>query len=164
MGDLKQSMETIQQNPTRFGLSLQDVQSRNQYLSDVQSKVNQLRTNLSNPLKDAQRNALFKATTLGTGAPKSPLKAKNNDAMIEFEQEQQAMIMRQQDTQMDAVKDTVITLREVAGVMGRELEDQSKLLEEMEMQVDATETKMQSGLKRVNEFITANAGRCFSTT
>ena len=70
----------------------------------------------------------------------------------------QQQLMAKQDEQLDDVMQTVGTLKEVAVVMGREIEDQSKLLDEMEVQVDSTQNKLQAGIKRVNDFIKANAG------
>ncbi len=70
----------------------------------------------------------------------------------------QQMIISKQDEHLDDVMQTVGTLKEVAVVMGREIEDQTKLLDDMEVQVDSTQNKLQGGIKRVNEFIKANAG------
>ena len=90
-----------------------------------------------------------------------PSQNTTNTRFIENEKQQQTQLLRQQDDQLDQVKSTVITLKNVASVMERELEDQSKLLEEMEIQVDTTQDKLTSGLKRVGDFLKDNASNSF---
>ncbi|KAJ3186971.1 hypothetical protein HDU85_007009 [Gaertneriomyces sp. JEL0708] len=82
----------------------------------------------------------------------------SNQRFIEREQEQQQLLMRDQDQQLDGVMHTVGNIREIAVVMGRELDDQTNLLTDLEQNVDTTQGKLQLGLRRVNEFIKANAG------
>ncbi|KAI8998208.1 hypothetical protein BC832DRAFT_121742 [Gaertneriomyces semiglobifer] len=81
----------------------------------------------------------------------------SNQRFIEREQEQQQLLMRDQDQQLDGVMHTVGNIREIAVVMGRELDDQTNLLTDLEQNVDTTQGKLQLGLRRVNEFIKANA-------
>ncbi|KAJ3116025.1 Syntaxin-6 [Phlyctochytrium bullatum] len=83
----------------------------------------------------------------------------SNQKFIEREQGLQQQIIRQQDAQLDEVLDTVGNLKEVAVVMGKELDDQTRLLEEVESHVDTTKGKLDMGMKRLREFINANADK-----
>ncbi|KAJ3211284.1 t-SNARE [Dinochytrium kinnereticum] len=95
---------------------------------------------------------------LGMQDPSSSAKNWNLDhGFTEREQGLQRQIMREQDSQLDEVLGTVGNLREVAIVMGRELDDQARLLDDLETDVETTAGKVKMGLKRVKEFLDANA-------
>ncbi|KAJ3408716.1 Syntaxin-6 [Chytridiales sp. JEL 0842] len=81
----------------------------------------------------------------------------SNQRFIERESQMQEQIMRDQDNQLDDVLDTVGNLKEVAVVMNRELEDQTALLEDLEERVDNTDSNLKMGMKRMQDFIKANA-------
>jgi hypothetical protein len=50
----------------------------------------------------------------------------NNQKFIEREQQQQLQMMHNQDRELEAVADTVGNLKEIAYVMGNELDEQSR--------------------------------------
>lgn len=50
----------------------------------------------------------------------------NNQKFIEREQQQQMTMMHDQDREMEAVATTVVNLKEIATVMGNELDEQSR--------------------------------------
>ena len=66
--------------------------------------------------------------------------------------------MQQQDQQLDGVLDTVFNLKGIAHTMGRELEDQAGLLEDLEMGVDNTQGRLGFAQKKMNEVL--KAARC----
>jgi hypothetical protein len=51
---------------------------------------------------------------------------KNSSKFLEQEQQQQMMMMKDQDREMEAVASTVVNLKEIATVMGNELDEQSR--------------------------------------
>lgn len=76
----------------------------------------------------------------------------------EFEQQRQEEIMHEQDEALDGVFATVGNLREQAHVMGRELEEQEGMLEEVDTLADKVGGKLQNGIKRVGYVIRKNEG------
>ena len=65
--------------------------------------------------------------------------------------------MKEQDKEIQAVASTVVNLKEIATVLGNELDEQSRLIDHIELKVDNTTNNLDSGLKRMKEFINANA-------
>lgn len=76
----------------------------------------------------------------------------------EFEQQRQEEIMHEQDEALDGVFATVGNLREQAHVMGRELEEQEGMLEEVDTLADKVGGKLQNGIKGVGYVIRKNEG------
>lgn len=75
-----------------------------------------------------------------------------------FEQQRQVEIMHEQDEALDEVYGTVETLRNQANDMGRELEEQGEMLEEVDSLADRVGGKLQGGLHRVGNVIKRNEG------
>jgi syntaxin 6 len=84
-------------------------------------------------------------------------KAVDSRKFFEKETGNQAQIMRDQDREIQAVASTVVNLKEIATVMGNELDEQSRLIDHLDSKVDQTTNKMDSGLKRMKEFINQNS-------
>ncbi|RKO96472.1 hypothetical protein CXG81DRAFT_12572 [Caulochytrium protostelioides] len=83
--------------------------------------------------------------------------AETNAAFMDREQQQQQQLMRRQDDQLDQVMHTVGNMKEVAYVIGRELEDQAVLLDDLEVKVDSASGKLQLGMNRMRDFIKSNS-------
>lgn len=96
---------------------------------------------------------------LGRKVPEKDQKGiqQNSKKFIEKESGTQAQILKDQDREIQTVASTVVNLKEIATVMGNELDEQSRLIDHLEHKVDTTTNNMDSGLKRMKEFINANA-------
>jgi hypothetical protein len=64
-----------------------------------------------------------KAGSPSTSAPPPP---QTNQRLIESEQRQQMQLLQNQDKEIEAVASTVVNLKEIAVVMGNELDEQSR--------------------------------------
>ena len=88
---------------------------------------------------------------------KEPKEKQDSKNFFEKESGTQAQIMKEQDKEIQAVASTVVNLKEIATVLGNELDEQSRLIDHIELKVDNTTNNLDSGLKRMKEFINANA-------
>lgn len=79
-----------------------------------------------------------------------------DDFYGEFEAQQQEQMMHEQDEQLDGVFRTVGVLRNQAEDMGRELEEQGTMLDEVDTLADRIGGKLNVGVKRVGEVIRKN--------
>ncbi|KAJ3056523.1 Syntaxin-6 [Rhizophlyctis rosea] len=114
--DLKALEETIaivEVNPAKFRLDVREIGQRKEFIAKTRRQVQAL----FKPAKTVQ-------TTDRYGRTEDEYR-QSNTKFIEREQQQQQMLMRQQDEQLDDVYDTVVGLKDIAHVMGNELEDQT---------------------------------------
>ena len=79
-----------------------------------------------------------------------------------FEQREQVHMMREQDQHLDGVFQTVGNLRRQADDMGRELEEQSGMLEAVDNLADRVGGRLQTGMKKMQEVVKANEDRLSS--
>lgn len=83
----------------------------------------------------------------------------DDDYYANFEQQRQVEMMAAQDQQLDGVFRTVGNLRQQADTMGRELEDQAVLLDDVENLADTVGGKLASGMKRIRTIVRKNEGK-----
>lgn len=105
-------------------------------------------------------------TGTGTGLPNPsdfdtdyPHDDDEDDPYAEFEAQQQQTIFREQDAQIDDITSTVGRLRGQAADMGRELEEQVGMLDDVDVVADRVGGKLQGGLKRMGEIVRKNEDR-----
>lgn len=84
---------------------------------------------------------------------------RGDDYYASMEQQRQSELMHEQDEQLDGVFRTVGNLRQQANDMGRELEDQSHLIDEVDTLADRVGGKLNNGMARIRHVIRKNEGR-----
>merc|ERR1711939_499884 len=123
LADLLEAVSAVESDPYRFGLDVAEVQRRRQFVKDVGNEVEGMRHELEGVTAD---------THIAGGVPgKLPAPAAfedqeggygdDDDPYGEFEAQQQATMMAEQDEQLDGVFQSVGVLRGQAEDMGGEL-------------------------------------------
>ncbi len=158
LADLLEAVSAVESDPYRFGLDVAEVQRRRQFVKDVGNEVEGMRHELEGVTAD---------THIAGGVPgKLPAPAAfedqeggygdDDDPYGEFEAQQQATMMAEQDEQLDGVFQSVGVLRGQAEDMGRELEEQGHMLDEVDTLADRVGGKLNVGVKKVGEVIRKN--------
>jgi t-SNARE syntaxin family protein len=75
-----------------------------------------------------------------------------------MEQQRQTELMHEQDEQLDGVFRTVGNLRQQADDMGRELEDQAVMIDEVDTLADRVGGKLANGMSRIKHIVRKNEG------
>ncbi|KAJ3241329.1 Syntaxin-6 [Chytriomyces hyalinus] len=175
LGDVSAAVRIVAADPRRFGVDAAEVAQRTEFVARVRRHIDEFAATVAAsraPVPMAMPVMSHPATNsnLKKATPKPSRSASNNnnnngnnnnnnaDMFIGREQGMQQQIMRQQDEQLVGVMSTVGTLKEVAIVMNQELDDQTALLQDLDVQVEGTQDKMDMGMKRLKDFIQANAG------
>jgi t-SNARE syntaxin family protein len=151
--DLIESVKAVEHDPYRFGLEIDEVERRRQLVKDVGNEVENMREELLRTVQDAQGKGAVNGDVLP-----DPDSFEEQDDYAAFEQERQLEMMHEQDEQLDGVFRTVGNLRQQADDMGRELEEQGELLNDVDVLADRVGGKLQTGLKRVGAVIKQNEG------
>ncbi|OOF94291.1 hypothetical protein ASPCADRAFT_508059 [Aspergillus carbonarius ITEM 5010] len=158
LDDLVESVRAIEQDPYRFGLELEEVQRRRSLVNDVGAEIEKMREEL-------QRAVTASGGTAGGGLPNpadfdnvlSPsAEDRGDDYYAAMEQQRQMELMHEQDEQLDGVFRTVGNLRQQADDMGRELEEQGVMIDEVDTLADRVGGKLQSGMSKLKYIIRKN--------
>lgn len=82
-----------------------------------------------------------------------------DDYYASMEQQRQTELMHDQDEQLDGVFRTVGNLRQQASHMGRELEDQAIMIDEVDTLAERVGGKLSSGMTRIKHVVRQNEGK-----
>lgn len=159
-----ESVSAVESDPARFGITAHEVSRRKRLVQEVGGEIEDM------------REELRKQTTTGAAArdgradlpdPSSFAFADGEggggdgegDSYAEFEHQQQVQMMREQDEHLDGVFQTVGNLRRQANDMGRELEEQTGVLEVVDDLADRVGGRLQNGVQKLGKIVRANEDR-----
>ncbi|KAL1959419.1 hypothetical protein VTO42DRAFT_2222 [Malbranchea cinnamomea] len=169
--DLVESVRAIEQDPYRFGIELDEVQRRRGLVDDVGREIEAMREELKKTVVTTNQPEQAAQVGMGAGKGRGGLpnpsdfdnlldEERDGDYYAEMERQRQLELMREQDQQLDGVFRTVGTLRQQADDMGRELEEQAVMLDDVDTLADRVGGKLQKGMRRVGHIIRKNEGKC----
>ena len=163
LDDLVESVRAIEQDPYRFGLELEEVQRRRKLVDDVGAEVEKMRQELQRTVSNsaaADTSAdLPNPTEFDAALEEEEQHRGGDDYYASLEQQRQTELMHEQDEQLDGVFRTVGNLRQQASDMGRELEDQAVMLDEVDTLADRVGGKLSNGMARIRHIVRKNEGK-----
>jgi t-SNARE syntaxin family protein len=159
--DLVDSVKAVEHDPYRYGLEIDEVERRRRLVEDVGAEVEDMHTELGKTVEQAQIHGNPKGKDASLPHPSafdSEDEHEGDGDYAQFEQQRQEEIMQQQDEALDDVFKTVGSLRQQADTMGRELEEQADLLDDVDNIADRVGGKLQTGIKKIGWVIRKNEG------
>ncbi|KAL9630007.1 MAG: hypothetical protein Q9164_006627, partial [Protoblastenia rupestris] len=136
--DLVDSVKAVEGDPFRYGLDVDEVGRRRQLVKSVGDEVEGMREKLvSKVAGDNKGKGGMNGSMLPPPSAFDDLdNGRDGDDYGAFEQQQQVEMMHEQDEQLDGVFKTVGNLRAQADTMGRELEEQAGMIEDVDNVAD----------------------------
>ncbi|CAO3680793.1 unnamed protein product [Umbelopsis ramanniana] len=148
--DLQESIAAVQAHPEAFNLSGSEVQSRNNFITRTRNTVREIEDTIRNPPRKASpRNNQGSSSRHLPGEYDASPFADENQRYIDNASGQQAMMMQDQDTQLDSISGTLHNLKDIAGTMHQEVEDHVVLLDELDQHVDMSSNRLGRAMNRV---------------
>ncbi|BFZ20441.1 hypothetical protein BsWGS_23479 [Bradybaena similaris] len=149
----------VGKNPRKFKISEYELQERRNFVEKTKTTIRDMKSQISSPnngQRDDSRSkqALF-STSNGPKTPQDKYKRLDeemeqaNQRYITDTQQQQKLLLRSQDEQLDMIGSSVGVLKNMSQQIGSELEDQNILLDEFHHEMDHTESKMDQTMKKL---------------
>ncbi|KAJ5620782.1 t-SNARE [Penicillium lagena] len=157
LDDLIESVRAIELDPYRYGLELEEVQRRRKLVDDVGAEIEKMRQELQQTVStaDAASN-LPNPADFDAALDEEDQRRGGDDYYASMEQQRQTELMHEQDEQLDGVFRTVGNLRQQANDMGRELEDQAGMIDEVDTLADRVGGKLNTGMARIRHIVRKN--------
>jgi len=134
------------------------VQRRRKLVDDVGAEVEKMREELQAAVSHAPDPADLPNPTEFDAALDEE-EHRGDDYYASMEQQRQVELMNEQDEQLDGVFRTVGNLRQQANDMGRELEDQAVMIDEVDTLADRVGGKLTNGMARIRHIVRKNEGK-----
>ncbi|CEM22868.1 unnamed protein product [Vitrella brassicaformis CCMP3155] len=147
--DLEASIVAVERDPQKFNLDTREVQTRKDFVSSTKVTVRKMRDKL---------NAMQRAAAEAE-APRRAEVERSNAAFIGSQRQEQQTYMRQQDEQLEELAKSAERLNHTALTINHELEDQQRMLSELDEDVDNTAEKMNFVMKRMAKLLKTNDTR-----
>ncbi|KAK4991678.1 hypothetical protein LTR50_001686 [Elasticomyces elasticus] len=154
--DLIDSVKAVEHDPYRYGLDIDEVERRRRLVEEVGGEVEDMREELVKAVHEADSSRGEAAVALPHPSDFDRDEEDTGDGYAAFEQERQMEMMHEQDEALDGVFKTVGNLRLQADTMGRELEEQAELLDDVDNVADRVGGKLQTGIKKIGWVIKKN--------
>lgn len=154
-------MAAAESAPDRFGLSQAEVDRRRRTVQEVRGEIDDMKEEIlkGGARKDTSRGKAPADDSILPDPNKFGLGdegEEDEDHYAEFEQRQQMHMLREQDTHLDGVFQTVGNLRRQADDMGRELEEQSHMLDVVDEMADRVGGRLQTGMQKLQFIMRRN--------
>ncbi|OQE35487.1 hypothetical protein PENCOP_c013G04023 [Penicillium coprophilum] len=157
LNDLVESVRAIEQDPYRYGLELEEVQRRRKLVDDVGDEVEKMHQELQQTVSNSAVDTLPNPTEFDAALEEEEERGRGGeDYYASMEQQRQYELMHEQDEQLDGVFRTVGNLRQQADDMGRELEDQAVMIDEVDTLADRVGGKLANGMSRIKHIVRKN--------
>ncbi|KAM3924299.1 syntaxin-10 [Leptodactylus fuscus] len=154
--DLEETISIVESNQKKFKISEAELNERREFVEKTRSSLKEMRDHISSPRAQAfterkNREALGVSQPL-TSDRFSRLDEEimsGNSRYIEEQQAQQQLIMNAQDEELELVSGSIRVLKNMSGKIGDELDEQAVMLDEFSYEMDNTQSRMDTVLKRM---------------
>ncbi|XP_063302034.1 syntaxin-10 isoform X2 [Pelobates fuscus] len=154
--DLEETISIVESNPRKFKISGTELSERRSFVDQTRSSVKEMRDHISSPRVVAFTERKNREALGVTAKQPSDRFTRMDDEMVagnsryvEDQQAQQQLIIDEQDAELELVTGSIRVLKNMSGRIGDELDEQAVMLEDFSHEMDNTQTRMDSVLKRL---------------
>ncbi|XP_039667647.1 syntaxin-6 [Perca fluviatilis] len=160
--DLDETISIVESNPKKFNLDAAELSKRKAFITSTRHTVKEMKEQMSSPTA-ASGDRNNKQALLGERGAQGPswqagpdkysrldrtLQTANSQ-FIEEQQVQQQLMAEQQDEQLELVSGTIGVLKNMSERIGMELDEQAVMLDDFTHEVDNTQSKMDTVMKKL---------------
>jgi len=148
--EMDKAVDAAENNMARFNLSQQEVASRRKWVTKTRQQCETIARGLKSPPAPGRRQ------DAGAGSASSKLGAAmgaENDRHIGAEQDQQQILLRQQDDDLDHLGEHVIRIGQMGRQIGEELGQQSSMIDELDGDIDGTTNRLAAAQKKMTHVL-----------
>jgi len=154
--DLAETVSIVKADPQKFKLSLEEVKAREDFIQRHNTELKELLEKTSEARVKGQKTEKDKKSLMGKGKYSRYERLEqeiqdSNQGFIDDQQQSQTMIMREQDSQLEEVGQTIGNLRHMGEMINDELESQNDLLDEMDTEMNTTQERLLAVMRKVDK-------------
>lgn len=154
--DLEETINIVEANPKKFKITGPELSERKNFVEKTRGSLKEMRDHISSPRAQAfterkNREALGVSRPAGSDhfSRLDEEMISGNSRYIEDQQAQQQLIIDEQDAELELVSGSIRVLKNMSGRIGDELDEQAVMLDDFSHEMDNTQTRMDSVLKRL---------------
>jgi len=155
--DLEESVSVVRNNPTRFGLHVQELDSRVGFIRETRIKLSDFKNEIEGPHVNEKLLAMDSMPVKKQSYPAPNRFKKTYDQGYEnpgygrYSQQQQ-QLLHQQDQGLEQIGKNVGQLKQISRAIGNELDDQAVLIDSLSAEVDSAHGRMNATIAKIQRF------------
>jgi len=154
---LEETVSIVERHQQKFGLEDSDLAQRKQFITDVRNRVREIRSKIDSPTTQAKidrdRRAVLMSGNQHSAKQINAARELRGDLLIGQESEDQQLLMQQQDEVLDDIHQGAVDLHEVSVTMGKELNQQIGMLEDVNQNTGDLATRLKAANNKVTDLI-----------
>ncbi|KAK9711958.1 Syntaxin 6, N-terminal [Popillia japonica] len=158
--DLEDTIDIVEKNPSKFKIDNKELTTRKNFIDSTRAEVKSMKDKLSMN-KNKDRDRLVRQPLLES----SPIRLVNSHGTTKYSKlenevdspqrflsdtlSQQQYMARQQEEQLEAIGDSLGSLKTVSRHIGSEIDEQAVMLDEFGTDLENTDSKLDSTMKKM---------------
>jgi large subunit ribosomal protein L3e/syntaxin 6 len=144
--ELEKAISVAASNPARYGLSEAEIRKRRSWTSTARNQVLSLRRSVE---AGTQKSVFGRSVIPSESSRSKQHTSQDNDEFIASESDQQTLLIKRQDEELDELSANVQRIGGVGLTIHEELVGQEKLLGELSLDMETTSNRLDFVQKRV---------------
>mmetsp|Transcript_10190 Transcript_10190/g.30612 ORF Transcript_10190/g.30612 Transcript_10190/m.30612 type:complete len:249 (-) Transcript_10190:40-786(-) len=156
--DITETIKVVEENRTKFQFDNSEIQSRKDFVQASRANVKALQDSVASrqavgKIESDRRQALGTSSSNPARDDRQNAAARENEAFMDRQRQEQAQLIAQQDQDLALFSQSAQRLRETAQAINVELQDQQKMLEELDEDIDKETEKLNFVMKRIGRLL-----------
>jgi len=156
--DLEDTINVVEGNRIKFKLDEKEIESRKAFVATTNRHIQEIKETINSTRSKGKMENDERATLMPSGKHEKFVKleqaiVQDNSEFIQDQENQQQVIMKKQDQNLDQLSNTVGTLKDISNTIGVELKEHEDLLGELGTKVDHVDSGLKGIIKRVDTLI-----------
>lgn len=155
--DLEETVGIVEKNPKKFKIEVEELQNRRDFIERTKTSVKDMKLHMTSPKAKNLEETNVRQSLLNSSPSKSYDKYTRLDAEMERSHQSyiddtsqhQKLIIQEQDENLDLIGNSVGVLKNMSHQIGNELEEQNRMLDDFRSEVETTEGRMDTVMKKM---------------
>lgn len=161
LDDLEDTVDIVEKNPSKFKIDNKELTTRKHFIDATRDEVKNMKDKMNiNRNRDRDRTArqpLLESSPVRVPMSHGTTKYSKLENELDSPQRQflgstlnqQEHMLRTQDEHLEVISDSIGSLKTVSRQIGVELDEQAGMLDEFGTELESTDTKLDSTMKRI---------------
>ncbi|KAJ3446083.1 hypothetical protein M0812_08618 [Anaeramoeba flamelloides] len=160
--ELEGTLNKVAKNPDHYKIDQEELSKRKKFLKKSKDEIMTIQEKMQNPKllgkinNDKKKHLLKKSKKRKQDNKYHKLDEAiemDNQRFIDEENKQQELIEREQDDELDAIHGTITRVKEMGNVIGEEIDEHNKMLEDLSDDMDTAKGKLKSAMRKSKKLL-----------
>ncbi|XP_070176413.1 syntaxin-6-like [Littorina saxatilis] len=160
--DLEETVSIVEKNPKKFKIDDFELNDRRNFIERTRASIKDMKGQINSPgsrsVNGSHDSSVRQALLSSSNGPSRPQDRytrldtemeRANQSYMDDTMQQQQLLIRSQDDQLDMIGSSVGVLKNMSHQIGNELEDQNVMLDDFRTDMDHTETRLDQTMKKM---------------